>query len=75
MHRVVMDKSFIETRIRGEKVAVKKLQYKDIVKYSPEWEDCAAASKKLGIPAAEIYSEAQFLARTTDSKGGANGSR
>jgi hypothetical protein len=61
--RVVMQRSFIHVNIDGESVAVKKLQWRDVTKYTPEWEDCAAASRKLNKPVAEIYAEAQGKAR------------
>lgn len=67
IHRIIMDRSFIEVKIKGEKVSVKKLVWKDIVKYSPEWEDCSKAANKLNITVAEIYSIAQVEARSLDN--------
>ena len=64
--RIVMQRSFIHVRVDGEPVAVKRLQYHDIEKFFPEWDDCAAASQKLGISTAEIYARAQILARSED---------
>jgi hypothetical protein len=64
VQRVVMERSFVQVKVQGEPIAVKRLEYQDIVKFSPEWDDCAAAARKLGLSAAEIYAEAQHMART-----------
>ena len=63
IRRVVMQRSFIHVNIDGETVTVKKLSWRDVVKYTPEWEDCATVSRKSGRPVAEIYAEAQAKAR------------
>ena len=64
--RVVMDRTFVYVKIEGRDIAVKRLSWKDIIKYTPEWDDCAAVSRALNRPAAEIYSLAQTLAHKND---------
>jgi hypothetical protein len=64
IRRVIMQRSFIHVNIDGQTVAVKRLQWRDVVKYTPEWEDCAAVSRSSGKPVAEIYAEAQGKARS-----------
>ncbi|MGE4266901.1 MAG: nickel pincer cofactor biosynthesis protein LarC [Deferribacterales bacterium] len=59
--RIIMDRRMESVDIRGEKVHIKVLEYKDIVKYSPEWDDCVAAGEKLNMPAAEVYSAAKSV--------------
>lgn len=64
--RIVMRKSFISVALEGTSINVKRLSWKEVVKYTPEWEDCAEASRKLGRPVAEIYNEAAALAYKID---------
>ncbi|WP_303850085.1 nickel pincer cofactor biosynthesis protein LarC [Seleniivibrio woodruffii] len=59
VERIIMDRRMESADVRGVKVGVKVLEYKDIIKYSPEWDDCVAAGEKLNIPAAEVYSAAK----------------
>lgn len=60
--RVVMAKSFVRVELYGCVVNVKRLSWNDVVKYTPEWEDCAALARRFDRPVAEIYSEAAALA-------------
>ena len=64
--RVIMDRTFVYVNVDGREIAVKRLSWKDIVKYTPEWDDCAAVSRALNLPVAEIYSLAQTLAQKRD---------
>ncbi|MDR0454129.1 MAG: LarC family nickel insertion protein [Deferribacteraceae bacterium] len=68
MDRIVMDRSFVNVKLEGSTIKVKKLTWKDIVKYTPEWDDCAAVSRAANRPAAEIYALAQTLAQKTDQR-------
>ncbi|XOB65657.1 nickel pincer cofactor biosynthesis protein LarC [Deferribacteres bacterium DY0037] len=53
--RIIMDRKIVQTDVRGEKVDVKVLSYKNIRKYSPEWSACEKVSVKLGLSAFEVY--------------------
>ncbi len=68
VNRVVMDRSFVHVKVEGSDIAVKRLSWKDIVKYTPEWDDCAAVSRAANRPAAEIYALAQTLAKNSDQR-------
>ncbi|MCD8554449.1 nickel pincer cofactor biosynthesis protein LarC [Seleniivibrio sp.] len=59
--RIIMDRRMESVDVRGETVHVKVLEYKEIIKYSPEWDDCVAAGEKLNMPAAEVYSAAKAV--------------
>jgi hypothetical protein len=61
--RIIMERSFVNVRVKGEAVSVKRLEYADIVKFSPEWADCAAVARKLNMTAAEVYNMAINLAK------------
>ena len=65
VNRVVMTRSFVNVTVEGMNIAVKRLVWKDIVKYTPEWDDCAAVSRATNRSAAEIYALAQTLAQKT----------
>ena len=68
VNRVVMDRAFIDVEVEGLTIAVKRLAWKDIVKYSPEWDDCAAISRQINRSVAEIYSLARTLAQKKDQR-------
>jgi uncharacterized protein (TIGR00299 family) protein len=57
--RIIMDRSFVNTEIDGQKISVKKLSYENTVKYSPEWDDCVKASMETGNSAMAIYDKAK----------------
>jgi uncharacterized protein (DUF111 family) len=57
--RIIMDRRMESADVRGAAVGVKVLEYEDIIKYSPEWDDCVSTGEKLNIPAAEVYSLAK----------------
>ncbi len=59
--RIIMDRHMEETEVLGEKVAVKVLEYGDIKKFSPEWDDCVRVSEKLGMPASKVYEMAKAM--------------
>lgn len=60
--RAVMEREFIETEVLGGKVKVKRLFYKGIEKFYPEWEDCRALSESSGKDVGEIYAMAKAKA-------------
>jgi len=55
MDRIVMEREFIDVKVKGYDIRVKKLSYGHKVKFSPEWDDCVSVSKELGISALETY--------------------
>jgi len=59
--RIIMRREMVTVYVDNEPVKLKKLWYKDIVKYVPEWDDCAEASKKLNQPVMKVYSKAVSL--------------
>lgn len=60
--RAVMEREFIETEVLGGKVKVKRLFYKGIEKFYPEWEDCRALSERSGKDVGEVYAMAKAKA-------------
>jgi uncharacterized protein (TIGR00299 family) protein len=62
--RIIMDRVFVTSEAFGNEIRVKKLSYGDIIKYSPEWDDCVKYSAEKGIPAMDIYTQAKTDAFT-----------
>jgi uncharacterized protein (TIGR00299 family) protein len=60
-----LDRSFTEVELDGQRIAVK-LAYLDgeLVNVQPEYEDVAAAARKLGRPTKDVLAEASSLARS-----------
>jgi len=57
--RIVMNREFTEVEVYGEIVRIKRLTYKGIEKYSPEWDDCVKASEKLNLAPLKVFNAAQ----------------
>ncbi|MCA1933769.1 MAG: nickel pincer cofactor biosynthesis protein LarC [Calditerrivibrio sp.] len=55
--RYEMDREFVYTELKGFRFKVKKLRWKGIVKFSPEWENLKELSTKLNIPPYQLYCE------------------
>jgi len=59
--RIIMEREVVETTVEGVVVRVKKLTYKGVAKFSPEWEDCVKASKATGTTPLAVYDKAKSL--------------
>ena len=58
LERIVMDRVVSPIDEDGQLVGIKKLTYKDIEKYSVEWDDCEKAAERLNIAPYEVYMKA-----------------
>lgn len=59
MERLVMERETVEVKVKGETVRVKKLGWKETVKFSPEWDDCVNAAAKTGLAPLAVYDMAK----------------
>lgn len=57
--RIVMDRVIKNVKVDGKQVGVKILSYKDIIKHSPEWEDCKKVAEQIGKTPYEVYDRAK----------------
>lgn len=57
--RIIMDRETVQTKVQNETVRVKKLSYKGIAKFSPEWDDCVKAAIKTGLTPVAVYEKAK----------------
>ncbi|PLX70595.1 MAG: TIGR00299 family protein [Denitrovibrio sp.] len=64
--RIIMQREFITVKVKGFDVVVKKLTYKGVTKFSPEWDECVSCAKKTGATPMEIYDNAKALAIKTE---------
>lgn len=55
--RYEMDREFLYTEFKGFRFKVKKLIWKDIIKFSPEWDDLKKIATELNIPPYQLYCE------------------
>lgn len=55
--RTVMDREIKKVNTIYGNIRVKKSTYKDIVKYSPEYEDCKRIALEKNIPIKKVYDE------------------
>lgn len=58
VNRVIAERDFTEKDVMGQKIKLKRIKYKDIEKYSPEWEDCKKAAEILNLTPFEIMQKA-----------------
>lgn len=54
-NRVCMDREWITTPTRYGDIRIKIAKYDDIIKYSPEYEDCKLRAKECGVPVQTVY--------------------
>ncbi len=66
--RVVMDRCSRKVRTKHGKVGIKVSSLGDILKYSPEYEDCKALAAKKGVPILQIIEEAKKAAQEKRQK-------
>jgi len=55
VNRIVANREFKELDFQGHKINVKYGEFKDFVKFSPEYEDVVKVAKKIGEPPYEVY--------------------
>jgi len=55
VNRIVANREFKEVDFQGHKISVKYGEFKDFVKFSPEYEDVVKVAEKIGEPPYEIY--------------------
>jgi len=55
VNRIVANRQFKELDFQGHKINVKYGEFKDFVKFSPEYEDVVKVAEKIGEPPYEVY--------------------
>ncbi|UOD35573.1 nickel pincer cofactor biosynthesis protein LarC [Deferribacteraceae bacterium V6Fe1] len=55
VNRIIAEREFKEVDYQGHKINVKYGNFKDFVKFSPEYEDVVKVAEKIGEPPYEIY--------------------
>lgn len=55
VNRIVANREFKEVDFQGHKINVKYGEFKDFVKFSPEYEDVVKVAEKIGEPPYEVY--------------------
>lgn len=58
VNRTVMEREIMELKTVYGDIRVKKSKFKDIVKYTPEYEDCKSIAERHDIPLRDVYREA-----------------
>lgn len=56
-NRTVMEREIIELKTVYGSIRVKRSNFKEIVKYTPEYEDCKSIAERYDMPLREVYRE------------------
>ncbi len=56
--RICMNREFVTVKVKGHKIDVKVVNYDNIVKYMPEYEDCKKVAQQMDLPIQNIYQKA-----------------
>ena len=57
-NRVCMDRKWLTVSTKYDTIRVKKAEYNNIIKYSPEYEDCKLRAEQYKVPVQAVYQEA-----------------
>ncbi len=57
-NRVCMDRKWLTVNTKYDTIRIKRVEYDNIIKYAPEYEDCKLRAKEYSVPVQTVYQAA-----------------